>query len=310
MGQFRFGVQVSSLTNDSRSLISIARQAEELGYSSLFLPDHLGGDQWSPLAALGAIAVSTESIHIGGLVFCNDYRSPVLLAQEVSTIHELSGGRVEFGLGAGWMKSDYEQIGMSFDRPGVRIERLEEALTIISQLFLRQRVSFSGKHYQIRDAMLPASALAHQPKLIVGGGGKKMLELAARSADIVGINVNLSSGVVGPELVAEVGREAFLKRVDWVRQSAPSKFEKLELQCLTFVAKVSSDANDWLAAMAPAFGMTGDQAKEVPIVLAGDVEEVCDVIEQRRNEFGFSYWVVHQNELEEFAPIVARLSGK
>lgn len=301
---------MSTLTSGVDELVSLARRAEELGYSSIFLPDHLAGDQWSPIAALGAIASATTSIKLGALVFCNDYRHPLILAQELATLQELSHGRIEFGLGAGWMKSDYEQGGISFDSAGIRIARLEESLTILHELFDSRVSNFSGKFYQLNNAKLQPMGTNGRPTLIVGGGGRKMLELAVRSADIVGINVNLASGAVGPELVAEVGPEAFARRVGWVRDVAGEHFNDIELQCLTFVARVSPEARSWVAEMAPAFGLEGSAALEIPIVLAGTVEEVCATLEFRRREYGFSYWVIHQSELEEFAPVVAELQGR
>ena len=310
MRQFRFGVQISSLTNGVDELVGLARRAEHLGYSAIFLPDHLAGDQWSKIAALGAIGAATTSIKIGALVFCNDYRHPLLLAQELATLHELSRGRVEFGIGAGWMKSDYEQSGIGFDSARTRIARLREALLIVKELFETRRSSFSGEYYQLADARMPPAGAFGRPGLIVGGGGPKMLELAAGMADIVGINVNLASGSLGAELVAEVGPEAFDQRIAWVRQAAGDHFEELELQCLTFVAKVSADARSWVTEMAPAFGVSGLDALEIPIVLAGSVGEVCETLQSRRARFGLSYWVIHQHELDDFAPVVAELAGR
>ncbi len=308
--QFRFAVQVSTLTQSPRQLADLARRAEDLGYSAVFVPDHLSADQWSPITALAVMAAATERISLGGLVFCNDYRHPLLLAQELATLHELSDGRVEFGLGAGWMTSDYQASGMAMDSAGVRIDRLEEALEMLGALFAERSCSFEGRHYRVADARLQPTSQAHPPRLIVGGGGRKMLNLAARLADVVGVNVNLASGAVGPELVAEVGPDAFDRRIAWVKEAAGERFGDIELQCLTFVARVSSDARDWVASMAPAFGLTADEALEVPIVLAGNVQQVAETIEARRERFGFSYWVVHQAELEDFAPVVSRLAGR
>ena len=308
--QFRFAVQLSALTESPKQLADLARRAEDLGYSAVFVPDHLSADQWSPITALAVMAGATERIALGGLVFCNDYRHPLLLAQELATLHELSGGRVEFGLGAGWMTSDYQASGMPMDAAGVRIERLDEALEILGVLFAERSCSFQGKHYRVADARLQPTSQTHPPRLIVGGGGRKMLELAARRADVVGVNVNLATGAVAPELVAEVGPDAFDRRIGWVKEAAAERFDDVELQCLTFVARVSSDAREWVAGMAPAFGLSAEDALQVPIVLAGEAPEVAETIEARRERFGFSYWVVHQAELEEFAPVVSRLAGR
>src|SRR5205809_6605602 len=119
--KFRFGVQASNVTNVASAAAewaTLARQVEDLGFSTLFLPDHFG-DQFAPVPALMAAADATTDLRVGALVFDNDYKHPVVLAKEVATLDVLSGGRVEFGLGAGWMNTDYEQSGIPQDRAGV-----------------------------------------------------------------------------------------------------------------------------------------------------------------------------------------------
>lgn len=308
MNELRFGVQVSSSTNTLDELSDLARKVESLGYSSLFFPDHLGGEQWSPLVAMTAASLATTSLRVGALVFSNDYRNPVILAQELATLNEFNRGRLEFGMGAGWLNTDYELAGIPMDPPSVRIARLSESVDIIRELLRGNRSSFQGKFYETKGAQTTISTTG-APRLILGGGGKKMLQLAATKGDIVGVNVNLKAGAVGPELIAEAGSDAFSRRVSWVREASGGRFDTLELQCLTFIAKVSNNADSWLSEMAPAFGVTDDQAKEIPIVLVGSVNSVCETILSRREKFGFSYWVIHQNEIDEFAPVLAKLNG-
>lgn len=310
MRHLRFGVQVSELTTDIESLVKLAQRAEALGFSSIFLPDHLGGDQWSPISALTAIALGTKEISLGALVFCNDYRHPVVLAQELACLSVISSGRLEFGLGAGWMKADYERAGIAMDSPSKRIARLEEALIVMKGLFLGSAFSYFGEYYQLENASTITIPEGMAPKLIVGGGGKKMLEVASRHGDVVGVNVNLASGAVGPSLVAEVGPDAFDEKLKWVNSYMGDRIGEVDLQCLSFIAKVGPDANDWIDSMAPAFGISGKEAREIPIVLSGTVDQVAETILARRREYGFNYWVIHQNELEEFAPVVAALQGE
>src|SRR6202521_5623190 len=144
---FRFGVQ-EHRASSAKEWKDKARQVESLGYSALYLPDHFG-DQLGPIAALMAAADATTKLRVGSLVFDNDYRHPAVLAKEAATLDLLSEGRLEFGLGAGWMVSDYEQTGIPYDSPGIRIERMTEALTIIKSFFAGGRVSFEGKHYRV-----------------------------------------------------------------------------------------------------------------------------------------------------------------
>src|SRR5688500_8697486 len=184
---FRFGVQLSSAPSGAE-WATLARRAEDLGYSSLFLPDHFGA-QLAPVPAMQAAADATTSLKVGCLVFDNDYKHPVVLAKEVATIDVLSGGRVELGIGAGWMNSDYEQSGIQHDRAGVRIDRMEEGIAVMKGLFGEGPCSYEGAHYRV-TAMdgLPKPVQRPHPPLLIGGGGKRVLSIAGREADIVGIN--------------------------------------------------------------------------------------------------------------------------
>ena len=307
LNEFRFAVQVSSATRDVQALSNLAHKIEDLGFSTIFFPDHLGGNQWSPLVAMTAVALATKTLKIGTLVFSNDYRHPVVLAQELATLNAFSQGRLEFGMGAGWLSSDYALAGLQFDKPSVRIARLNEAVDIVRELISGATSNYRGEFYNTSGATCVPTAHG-VPKLILGGGGRKMLDLAAKKGDIVGVNVNLKAGAVGPELISEVGPLAFEERIKWVHESAKDREIFPELQCLTFVARVSNDANSWLEDIAPSFGVSAQEAKAIPIVLVGTIDEVCNTLLERRSQYGFTYWVIHEAEVEEFAPIVSRLS--
>ncbi|TAN23535.1 MAG: TIGR03621 family F420-dependent LLM class oxidoreductase [Actinomycetota bacterium] len=311
MRQFRFGVQASSPTQTGLEWQEIARKAESLGFSTLFVPDHLDDGQFSPIVAMTAAAMATRTLRVGSLVFDNDYRHPVLLAREMATLDLISEGRLEVGMGAGWRRSDYEQSGIHYDPPGVRISRLSEAVEIMVSLWREGTATLEGQHYSVNGAVgLPKPYAPQGPPLIIGGGGRKILDLAARYAQIVGINPSLSAGVIGTEVARTVGPENFLERVAWVKESAGNRFEEIELQCLTLVAQARDNGYSWLSEVAPAFGVTADQAMASPIVLVGTVSEIIETLELRRQQFGFSYWVIHQQEMEAFAPVVAALNGK
>ena len=172
-----------------------------MGYSGLYLPDHFG-DQPGPIAALMAAADATTTLRVGSLVFDNDYRHPVVLAKEAATIDLLSDGRFDLGIGAGWLVSDYEQAGIPYDPAGTRIDRLEEALSVIKGLFTGKPFSFTGKHYSIKEMEgSPPPIQKPHPRFLLGGGGRRMLRLAAREADIVHVNYNLNEGRINPKLV-------------------------------------------------------------------------------------------------------------
>ncbi len=172
--------------------LASAQRAEELGFSTFLLRDHFIADafgpQFAPVPALMTIANRTTSLRIGSLVFDNDYRHPVLLAQEVATLDLLSGGRFELGIGAGWLRDEYEQAGMTFDAPGTRVSRLEESLHVVKGLLTSEPFTFTGEYYQIAGLQaFPQSAQRPHPPILIGAGSKRMLEMAGREADIVNI---------------------------------------------------------------------------------------------------------------------------
>ena len=308
MQPFRFAVQTSTAP-DGRAWRDRARKIEALGYSTLYIPDHFG-DQFGPLVALTSAAEATERLRVGSLVFDNDYRHPVVLAKELATLDLLSEGRLEVGMGAGWMKSDYDEAGLPYDRPGVRIERMVEGLQIMKALWRDGSATLDGKHYTVRNAQgLPRPHTSPHPQIVIGGGSPKVLGIAAREADVVGINPNLAAGYVGPEVAATAKPANFRERVGWVRDAAGDRFNDLELQILTFFVQIVPNRLEVAEQMAPLFGLTPEEALEVPLGLVGTVEEICDTLQKRREEYGFNYVVVHEPEMEAFGEVVARLAG-
>lgn len=305
---FRFAVQTSA-SPDGKAWRAKARMIEDLGYSTLFIPDHFG-DQWGPIVAMTIAAECTERLIVGSLVFDNDYRHPVVLAKEMATLDLATEGRVEFGIGAGWLKSDYDESGMVYDPPGVRIDRMVEGLDVMRQLWRDGAANLKGEHYTIVNGQgQPRPHTAGGPPVIIGGGGKRVLSIAAREADIIGINPNLRSGYVGPEVAQSARGERYRERLQWIRDAAGARFDDLELLCLTFMVQFTDDSNAAYENLAPLFGLTPDEAREVPIALAGTAKEMADVLRARREEYGFSYVVVHEGEMEQFAAVVEELAG-
>ena len=309
MRPFRFAVQTSSAP-DAKTWRQRARDAESMGYSTLYIPDHFG-EQWGPLVGLTVAAEATERLNVGALVFDNDYRHPVVLAKEAATLDVVSEGRFELGIGAGWLRSDYEQSGLPYDRPGVRIERLAESLAIMKALWTDGKASFSGEHYTVTDAIGdPRPHTRPHPRVCIGGGGRRVLSLAAREADIVGFNATLTAGYVGPEAAATATAEQFDQRVAWVRQAAGERLGQIELQCHTSFVAVTPDRRSFAEDLAPAFEITVEEALEIPLVLVGTIEQMCEQLIERRERYGFSYWVVSSDSgMEAFAPVVERLAG-
>ena len=308
MRPFRFGVQCS-VTPTMAAWRDLARRSEALGYSCLYIPDHFG-EQFGPLVALTVAAEATTTLRVGSLVFDNDYRHPVVLAKEIATLDLASEGRVEFGLGAGWMKSDYDESGMEYDEPGVRVERMLEGLEVMRRLWSSDKASFSGKHYKITEAQgLPRPFSSPHPPIVIGGGSKRILSIAGREADIVGINPDLRSGYVGKEVTAGVVPEKWDERLGWVRDAAGDRFDSLDLQILTFLVMVVPNREETLAQAAPMFGLPPEILGQIPIGMVGTVDEICEQLIARRDRWGFNYVVIHEGEIEAFAPVVERLAG-
>ncbi|MEE8557804.1 MAG: TIGR03621 family F420-dependent LLM class oxidoreductase [Myxococcota bacterium] len=312
---FRFGVQLGELPADG--WVDRLRRIEELGYSTVFWPDHFG-TQWEPVAALAAAAAVTERIRVGSLVYDIDYRHPVVLAKASATIHLLSGGRHEFGLGAGWMQSDYDEAGIPFERPGLRIERLEEALQIIRSMWRQERTSFSGRHYQIREVARAAELSPDDlPAILVGGGGKRVLSVAGRYADIVGIAPKVHEGRITNQTARDLAPDRVREKVGWVRDAASAAGrdpDEIELNALVFLVALTDDPKPIREGVASNTGMTPDEVADCPIFLTGPASEIRDRLEKRREETGISYVVIQGRDpalIENFAEsIVAPLAGR
>ncbi len=308
MTPFRFGVQLSNASSGA-AWRDLARTIEGLGYSSLFIPDHFE-DQFGPLVALTVAAEATTELKVGSLVFGNDYRHPIVLAKEIATLDLMSEGRVEFGLGAGWMTTDYEQSGIVNDPPGVRISRMAESLAVMKSLWSTGAATLDGEHYTITGAVgAPLPYSRPHPPIIIGGGGRRVLGIAAREADIVGVNPSLAAGYVGPEVLSTTTAEYYDQRIAWIREAAGDRFDGLELQCLTFLVQIVPDREDAVERLASMMGVTPDEVDGSPIALVGTIEQIAERLVERRERFGFSYIVVHEAEMEAFAPVVAALAG-
>ncbi|MGH9030427.1 MAG: TIGR03621 family F420-dependent LLM class oxidoreductase [Acidimicrobiales bacterium] len=309
---FRFAAQLSKAPEETaKSWAEQARKIEDLGYSALLMPDHFD-DQFAPVPALASAAAATQSLKIGALVFDNDYRHPLVLAKEAATLDLLSDGRLELGLGAGWMRTDYDQSGISYDPPAVRVERFEEGVAIVKGLLESEgSFSFSGKHYRVSEhSPTPRPAQRPRPPLLIGGGARRVLSIAAREADIVGINVNLRTGVVGPEAAADATPEATRRKVAWVKEAAGNRFSDIELNTLVGFVSITDDPSKILEPMASAFGIDPADAPHVPLALVGSVEGITEELRWRREEYGLSYFAVPQDAWEQLAPVVGRLAGQ
>jgi probable F420-dependent oxidoreductase len=280
-----------------------ARRLEDTGFDALLVPDHLVGPRFAPVAAMTAAACATTRLTVGTLVFANDFRHPAILAKEAATIDVLSGGRLELGLGTGWMAHDYHRSGLTLDPPGVRIARLTEAITVMKGLWAGGPFSFAGEHYTLRELeQEPCPVQRPGPRLMLGGGGPRMLRLAAREADVINLTMRVKADGSGPD-TADSGPGAFRKKIDVVREAAGDRFGQIELGTSILQIGLGKDVEAWSAANPSA------QA-DTPQVLVGSQDEICGKLRHWRAEHGITNYVLHnEHDLEAFTPIVAELAG-
>jgi probable F420-dependent oxidoreductase len=289
---------------------SQAQRAEESGFDVVSLPDHQG-QQFAPLPALTAAACATTRLRLSMFVLANDMRHPGVLAKEVATLDVLSGGRVELGLGAGWDQPEYTALGIPFDRPSVRIARLEESVRAIRALLAGESVSTQGEHYQLEGlSVLPRPIQPGGVPIVLGGGGRKMLSLAGRLGDIVSVatenNGRNDPSVLGPG----IRRAAVEDQIGWVREAAGERFDQLEINLRLRFTAIGADREARARTAAEGMDCSPDDLLGSPFCLLGSVDEVADQLLRIRDELGISYFTVSQRHMEQMAPVVARVAGR
>lgn len=311
---FRFGIKVATDPGDiptREGWIALARRAEDLGYATFSVADHVINDML-PIAALMYVADATKTLRIGSCVFDVNYRHPVLLAKEVAAIDWFSGGRFELGMGAGALRVDYDHIGLPYDPPGVRVQRLAESVAIFKQFFTQDSVTFAGEHYRVTDLpAIPKAAQRPHPPIFIGGGGTKLLTLAAREADIIGVEAKQQDDQ-GHAVPSERTEAALGQKVAMLREVAGERFAALELNYGFRTVILTEDRRQAAEQQARArgTGVTPEQVLADPYLLIGTVEQMVETLQRRREQFGISYFQVFFQDLEAFAPVVVRLAGK
>ena len=320
---FRFGLQSFSASS-AKEWTDRARKAEDLGYSSFMLADHyIGpgpaleatGHPVQSVAAVPAITLAAEAtttIKVGCRVMCVDYRNPVVLAKEMATIDLFSDGRLELGLGAGWLQGEYEAMGVPFDPPGERIQRLADVIALVKATMADGLTAFEGASgvKAVGFEGVPKPVQRPHPPIMVGGGAPRVLRLAGREADIVSFNFNNRAGVIGPDGLGSSTAEATAQKVGWVREGAGERFDDVELEIGAYFTVVTEHVEATAGQFSAMFGMPPEAVLEHPHVLIGTVEGICDELERRREAYGISYVTVGDGNIEAFAPVVARLSGR
>ena len=284
----------------------VAQRAEALGYDTLLMPDHIT-NQLAPVAALTAAADATTTLRVGSFVFDNDYRNPVMLAKEATTLDLLSGGRLEFGIGAGWNTRDYQQLGIPYDTPKVRVDRMEEAIALIKRLWTEEKVTHDGAHYHVREAVvLPRPTQKPHPPVMIGGRGPRMLRIAAREAQIVALAPGLNPR--GGANLGTVTTGSLEKRIATLRRSP--RFSELELNVIVFDAQLTDAARSIVDALTARLKAAVTAVVDTPFVMYGSRASVAEDLLARRERLGISYIALPGRAMRAFGPVVAALRGK
>jgi probable F420-dependent oxidoreductase len=318
---FRFAAQAFE-AKSAKEWAELARRTEDLGYSTLFTTDHYFGPgpiaetsghrpvDVAPIAAMTAAACATTVLRVGCRVFNVDLHHPVVLAKELATLDVLSDGRLEVGLGAGWVAAEYEGLGVTMDRPGVRIARLGETVALLKAHWSGEDVAVDGAHVHAHGfAGLPRPVQQPHPPIFIGGGRERILTLAGQLADIVSINFDNSAGRLGAASVASSGAAETAQKLEWVRAGAGDRFAQIELEIGAYFVAVSDDPGPVITAMANRFTVSEEDFTTHPHALLGSVGSICDTLQERRERYGFSYVTIPQRNIDDFAPVVARLAG-
>ncbi|HUF93869.1 MAG TPA: LLM class F420-dependent oxidoreductase [Candidatus Limnocylindria bacterium] len=310
MKPFRFGVNVWG-AGSRAEWVDKARRVEDLGYSTLTVPDHLG-EFFSPMPALISAADATSHLRVGTNVLNNDLRHPVLVAREAATVDLLTGGRLQLGLGAGHTKSEYDEVGLDYDAGATRVERLAEAVAIVKGLLAGESVTVAGRHYRVTGHTIhPPAVQRPHPPLLIGGNGRRLLTLAAQHADIVGLSgITFRQGGTKADVsgwtVAGVD-----ERIRLVRAAAGTRYEHLELNALVQRVVITDQRRRAAEGLASRWTqLSPDDILQSPYVLVGTVDQLVDDLQARRQRWGISSCVIFEPYMEALAPVVARLAGR
>jgi probable F420-dependent oxidoreductase len=316
---FRFGVQAIKATS-AKEWHDVARRAEDLGYSTLFLADHYLGkgpatrrasqmpQHLAPISAMAVAAAVTTTLRVGCRVFCVDYHVPAVLAKEAATLDALSDGRLDFGIGAGWSEVEYEAIGVPFASPGLRIAKLKEFVAMFKAHCAGDELDVEGEHVTARGYTgLPLPAQRPHPPVMIGGGRKNVLTFAAQQADIVSIS-NVPYDALNDAGLTPQGEAK--RRLGYVRDAAGDRIGRLDIESSPFFAEVTDDPPAAAERIATMLSISPEGLVAHPNVLIGTRQELIDRLQERREEYAVNFVTIQQNQIEAFAPIVAELNGR
>jgi probable F420-dependent oxidoreductase len=315
MRPFRFLATVDEYAG-AAELTSVARRAEAVGCSAFVVPDHLIG-QYAVLPVLAVVAAATERLRVGTFVLNVGLRHPAVLAQDLATLDALSGGRLEIGLGAGWNRPEHDAIGIPFEPTGVRVKRLAEAIAVLKGCFAEGPFSYSGEHYTItgHDGV-PKPAQRPHPPIFVGGGGRRLLTLAAREAQIIGLAPRLVNSDPPHVDAWSLTAAATEEKIRWIREAAGDRFGELELNTYATGGPtvVTSDPRAEASRRADRIRaqtgveLTVEEVLDSPHVFIGSVRDLTRKFADLRERFGISSFLI--DDLDALAPVVQELAGQ
>ena len=302
---FRFGVSVNRPRPKSE-WIAFARRVEAMDYDALVMPDHFG-PRLAIAPALVLAAEVTSRLRVGSFVYDNDFRHPALLAQEVATIDTLTDGRFDFGFGAGWLKREYDASGVPFDPGQVRVERLAEAVQIIKRLLTGEPLTYEGRFYKLEGLTAGFKTVQQPyPPFLIGGGGRRLLALAAEQADT--ISVMPQSRADGSGLKDADAREsAFTEKIGWIKDAAGDRFERIELNTLVQQVEITDEIDRDAERLATEWELPVEDVLGSPLLLIGTVEQVAAKLRARRETLGISSITVFEKDYERLAPVITLL---
>ena len=304
--RFRFSVQ-AGVPPAGMDWPSFARRIEAIGFGGLVVADHVTGNGLSPFPALAVAAAATTTLRVGTLVLDNDFRNPLLLAREAATVDVISNGRLELGIGAGWHDRDNESLGITYDPPRVRVERLAEAVPLLKRLWTEDEVTHAGTHYRHDRAHSgPTPVQQPHPSLLIAGGGDRILQLAVREADIVGV-VPRTKRDGSPDRAA-YSWETALDRFAYVRRLVGDR--DVQLNTLVFGMIVTDDRPAAIAELASRMeGAPAEMIDRSPFFLVGSLAEMRAQLLRTREVFGVTYFTVRGEHIEAFAPLARELAA-
>ncbi|HAN71538.1 MAG TPA: LLM class F420-dependent oxidoreductase [Actinobacteria bacterium] len=319
---FRFAIQAFS-SPTRKEWVDLARKVEDSGFSTLHVADHYLGpgsriegtghrvQAMALIPALTAAAMATTTLRIGSRMACTSYHLPTILTKEMATIDVLSEGRLEIGLGAGWLVNEYEGLGIPFESAGRRIQLMRETAEFMLMAYGSDaEVDYHGQFISSSGYVaVPRPVQKPHPPLMIGGGAPKVLGIAGELADIVSVNFNNSSGVVGAGSISSSTEDETAKKIEWIKEGAGDRFDSIELETATYFISVDGRSEITADAVSKRTGLTLDELKRFPHAAVGSVDEICEELIRRREEYGFSYITVGDAHLDAYLPIVERLAG-